>query len=360
MRIAVDGRAFSSPAAGVRRYVHELFRAMRDVAPGTTITAVGASENADLPPGVGRVPAAASLPTNLGWAATGLPRSLAQTEFDLFHAPAYTAPLWGARPLVVTIHDVSYARHPEWYPHPIDPVRRWFYAASARRANRIITDSEFSRGEIVAAYGLDAARIDVVPLAVTAKFRPAPSRVREPVALHVGDLHARRNLAVALDAVIDLRRSTPGAGGLRLALVGVDRGPLADLVARAARAGMPDALEFLGVLTDDALIDQYQRAAMFVYPSRYEGFGLPVLEAMACGTPVIASRVGAIAELTESGGELLDPDDVRAWREAMYRALTDPPFGADLAARARARAAQFTWERTARATLASYGKAMEA
>jgi glycosyltransferase involved in cell wall biosynthesis len=331
---------------------------MRRVAPETMLTAVGAAEDAFVPSGMGRVPSRGSLPTNLGWAATGLPRSLARMEFDLFHAPAYTAPLWGARPLVVTIHDVSYARHPEWYPYALDPVRRWFYATSARRADRIITDSEFSRGEIVAAYGIDRDRIDVVPLGVSPRFAPAVSRVREPVALHVGDLHARRNVSIALDAVIELRRTVPEARALRLALVGVDRGSLRDLAARAARAGMPDALEFLGILNDDALLDRYQRATMFVYPSRYEGFGLPVLEAMACGVPVVATTAGAVPEVAGSAAVLLDPDDARGWHEAMRRILVDRSFSARLQESARLRALTFDWARTASGTVASYEAAL--
>ena len=180
---------------------------MRSVAPDTTIVAIGSTDRDALPPGVARVPGGASLPTNLGWAVSGLPRAAARLQFDVFHAPAYTAPLWGARPLVVTMHDVSYARRPEWYPYRIDPMRRWFYAASARRADRIVTDSEFSRAELVAAYGIDLARIDVVPLGVNPRFTPDAAIAREPIALHVGDLHPRRNLSLVLDVVIELRRT---------------------------------------------------------------------------------------------------------------------------------------------------------
>ena len=352
--MAVDGRAFSSPAGGVRRYVTELFSAMRSIAPHTVILAIGADERTPLPAGVQRTPARAVLPTNLGWAASGLPRGAARQHFDVFHAPAYTAPLWGARPLVLTIHDVSYARKPDWYPHAIDPARRWFYAHSARRADRIITDSEFSRKEIVEAYGIDISRIDVVPLGVNATFTPAAAAQREPIALHVGDLHVRRNLPMLLDVVIDLRRTVSEASALRLTLVGTDRGSLAQLRERANRASAPDALEYLGPLDDAALLACYRRASMFVYPSRYEGFGLPVLEAMACGVPVIATTAGAVPEVAGSAALLAGPDDARGWREAMARVIRQEDVRAELTQRGRERAVAFTWRRTAELTLASY------
>ena len=122
MRVAMDGRAFDSPAGGVRRYATELFAALRRVAPALDIVAIGGTA---VPTNLAHAAAGASLPTNLGWCTTGLPLGARQSGFDVFHAPAYTAPLWGVRPLVVTIHDVSYARRPEWSPHPggIGPAR---------------------------------------------------------------------------------------------------------------------------------------------------------------------------------------------------------------------------------------------
>ena len=162
MDIAFDGRALSSPAGGVRRYVGELWRAMREAEPDVHGIAVGGDPALALALGVRHQPSGWSVPTNPGWCAWALPRAAGRARADVFHAPAYTAPLWGARPLVVTLHDVSYERHPEWYPHQSDPLRRAFYRHSALRADRIITDSQFSRQEISAAYGIPAARIAVV------------------------------------------------------------------------------------------------------------------------------------------------------------------------------------------------------
>ena len=353
-RVAFDGRAFSSPAGGVRRYVTELVTAIGRVDPAIDLVAVGASTETQLPANVGRVPAAWSAPTNLGWAATGLPIALRRTAFDVFHAPAYTAPLWGVAPLVVTIHDVSYARRPEWYPHASDPTRRAFYRASARRATRIITDSRFSQTEIVAAYRIAADRIDVVPLAAGAIFTADSAIPREPIVLHVGDLHPRRNLAVVLDAVIELRRSIDTCRDLRFVVAGVDRGSLAPLEQRAHDSGARDALLYAGCPDDAELCRWYRRASVFAYPSRYEGFGLPVLEAMACGAPVVASSSASVPEVVGEAGPCLDPDDGRGWREAIAGLLSNPERARDASARSLARAALFSWDRTARETLAVY------
>lgn len=353
MRVAFDATSLTSPAGGVRRYARELFGALaRHEA--VEVIAVAPQAGAVLPPGVGvrRLPVAA--PTNLGRAAISLPLALTMVDRDVFHAPAYTAPLWGAQPLVLTIHDAVYARRPEWYPGRIDPVRRWFYRASARRARRIITDSTFSRNEIVAAYGIRGERIDVVPLGVSAAFRADPGVRREPFVLHVGDIHPRRNLSMLLSVILDLRRSQPGHQDLRLVLVGTDRGSLAGLQAEAAAAGAPGALEHVTAATDEDLMRWYQRAAVLAYPSRYEGFGLPVAEAMACGTPVIAAQAASMPEVLDGAGILIAPDDARGWREALLTVLGDAAHAGEMTARGLARAGALTWERTAERTLEVY------
>jgi glycosyltransferase involved in cell wall biosynthesis len=340
----------------VRRYTYELFEAIRRVTPDAKITAIGADRDAMLPPGVGRLPARARLPTNLGWNLISLPLAVRQFPYDVFHAPAYGAPLLGVRPLVVTIHDVSYARRPEWYPHHCDPIRRSFYRASARRADRILTDSSFSRDEIVTAFDVDPARIDVVPLGVGSQFSPDARVARERFVLHVGDLHLRRNLSMLLDVVLSLRRTDARCAQLRLVLAGADLG-LLELLQRQA-AGAEEALVYAGRPGDDALVDLYRRAAVFAYPSRYEGFGLPLLEAMACNTPVVAAHATSIPEVVGSAAILLPVDDAAAWREALKTVVTDEAHAASLAARGRLRAREFTWDRTALETVACYRKVL--
>jgi glycosyltransferase involved in cell wall biosynthesis len=357
LRIGFDGRALASPAGGVRRYAFELFAAMSQVAPEIEIVALGTPAHVEVPPRVQTRSAGVSLPTNLGWNVSSLPLAARRARLDVFHAPAYTAPLWDAHPLVLTIHDVSYARHPEWYPYKRDPVRRWFYQRSARAADRLITVSAFSRDEIVAAYGIDEKRIHVIPLGVGAPFTnplPRPVRVAGEYVLHVGDLHSRRDLGVALNAVLDIRRRLPAFRDLQLVLAGTDRGSGPQLRAQASAAGAERAVDFVAVVDDDGLAALYQGARALVYPSRYEGFGLPIVEAMACGTPVIAARAGSIPEVAGDAAILVEPGDVAGFAVALEHVLSETATAAGLASRGRARAAQFTWSRTAQMTLDVY------
>lgn len=365
LRVGFDGRALVSPAAGVRRYTAELVAALaaRD---DVELLALGGPSMLALPPGVGQLPEPSHPPTNLGWTVVGIPRAVRRAGVDVYHAPAYTAPPWGVRPLVVTIHDVSYARRPEWYPYRVDPARRWFYRASARAARRIITDSSFSRDEIVAAYAVDPARVHVVPLAVGTGLldaargpAPLPDAVARPYVLHVGDLHPRRSLDTALGAVIALRHRVPALHALQLVLVGVDRGVGGALHEAAQRAGAPGSLRLLGKVSDELLVALYRHAGALVYPSLYEGFGLPLLEAMACGTPVVAARTASIPEVTGDAALLVEPRDTEQFAGALERLLTDPAFRNQWQARALRRAAQFSWARTAEATVAIYRLAAE-
>ncbi len=360
LRVGIDGRAFTSPAAGVRRYVSELVPALLANDDSPDLVALGGAAES-VPTGVQHVVESWHPPTNLGWAAVGLPRAARRASVDLIHAPAYTAPLHAAVPTVLTIHDVSYERHPEWYPYRRDWLRRAFYRRSARAAAHILTDSEFSRDEIAAAYGISSDRITVAPLGASGSFRqadpsslmPVPGRLAVPYLLHVGDLHERRNLAVVVNALVEARRrlETPP---LSLVLAGIDRGVGHRLAAMAADLGAPEAIVRLGAVPEPALRALYQNAAALVYPSRYEGFGLPLVEAMASGTPVLASRAASIPEVVGEAGVLLDPDDPRRWVDAIVNVMTDAVLRARLRTDGLARAAMFTWERTARITLEVY------
>ena len=310
-----------------------------------------------LPAGVKASPGAPSLPSNVGWMLTGLPWAARRAGLDLFHAPAYTVPVFSPRPLLVTIHDVSYERHPEWYPYRRDPARRAFYRWCARAADRVITDSSFSKREIAAAYDIAEDRIDVVPLAPAAVFTPGaplplPAGVPRRFLLHVGDLHTRRNLGVVVTAMERLRARDPRLREVGVVLAGVDR--------QEAREALPgQALEAagaiaLGAADEPTLLALYRAATALVYPSRYEGFGLPLVEAMACGVPVIASQASCIPEVTGDAALLLDPDDVEGWTDAIAHVVSDSRFAAALGEAGTRRAATFSWRRTAEQTAAIY------
>jgi len=359
LRVGIDGRAFTSPAAGVRRYVSALVPALKAADPTLELVALGGDRDA-VPANVAYVAEPWHPPTNLGWSAMGLPRAAARAPVDVIHAPAYTAPLWSSAPVVLTIHDVSYERHPEWYPYQRDALRRMFYRRSARTAARVLTDSEFSAGEIAAAYQIPRERITVAPLGVSDHFAPSdrpgetlPAGITSPFLLHVGDLHERRNLPLIVHAMFEAQRR-PGMPPLSLVLAGVDRGIGDRLRAYARELKSPDAVVCLGPVSDSQLLTLYRGAAALVYPSRYEGFGLPVLEAMACGTPVIASRAASIPEVLGDAGVLLDPDDEPGWADAIAALVNDEWQKGRMQKAGLTRAKEFTWARTASITLDAY------
>jgi len=331
------------------------------------IIALG-GDAARIPAGVEHVAGSAHPPSNAGWTLIGLPRTAARARVDLIHAPAYTAPFWAGVPVVLTIHDVSYEVHPEWYPYRRDWLRRYFYRRSAKSAARVLTVSSFSASEITVAYGIPASRITVTPLGVHGMFAAGdpnvsldlPADITEPFLLHVGDIHERRNLPMVVDALLEARRHFGAAAALSLVIAGVDRGVTDGLCAMAAEAGSPDAVVVLGSVSEDRVHALYRGAVALVYPSLYEGFGLPLIEAMASGTPVLASHAASIPEVLGGAGLLLDPLDMSAWRDAIIRIVNDETLRRDLRARGLARAATYSWQRTARLTLNAYVEASRA
>jgi glycosyltransferase involved in cell wall biosynthesis len=367
LRIGIDGRAFASPAAGVRRYVNGLTRALLALGEPLSVVALGGQDSSLLPPGVGHVAESWHPPTNLGWTLVGLPHAAWRAAVDVIHAPSYTAPFWSPVPVVLTIHDVSYERHPQWYPYKRDWARRTFYRRSANAASHILTISRFSATEIAAAYRVPADRMTVTLLGVDDTFALAdshvlgelPRGVSEPYLLHVGDLHERRNLTTLVDAVLAVRRHVGGAfGTLSLVLAGADRGVGDTLLGIAAQAGAADAVVRLGPVGETRLRTLYRGAVALAYPSLYEGFGLPLVEAMACGTPVIASNTSSMPEVLGGAGILVDPADGQAWASAIIDVVNSDETRARLRTAGLSRAAEFTWERTAKATLDVYRRVL--
>ena len=224
LRVGFDGHAFSSPAAGIRRYSTELVRALLSLGEPIEIVALGGEAEA-IPAGVERVSGVgASADSNAGWTLIGLPRTAARARVDLIHAPAYTAPFWAGVPVVLTIHDVSYESHPEWYPYRRDWLRRYFYRRSANgrgaRADRVgvlgVGDLRRRTASRAIANHGHAARCacDFRAGRSESAARPA-GNVTEPFLLHVGDLHERRNLPMLVDAMLAARRHFGAAAAIR-------------------------------------------------------------------------------------------------------------------------------------------------
>ena len=324
------------------------------VAPSLEVEAVGAPANATLPPvcrAVGELP---SPPTNLGRHAVGLPLTLARWRYDVFHAPSYVAPLWGRIPTILSIHDVSYQRRPEWYPYRRDPLRRAFYRRSAARAAAILVPSCFTADEVRAAYGIAASRIHVIPLAAAPAFHEGEPAGGPPpdsgprYLLHVGDLHVRRDLGTAV-AVLSALRAVGGTW--HLVLIGSDRGVWASLSATLSHAGLQNMVTWLPQVAEAELRQWYRRSFCLLYPSHYEGFGFPLVEAMACGLPVVAARASATPEVTGEAGLLFPPGDATTAAQHVCTLATHADLWLEQQAMGRHRAGVFDWTRTAAETL---------
>jgi glycosyltransferase involved in cell wall biosynthesis len=303
----------------------------------------------------------------LGNAAIGL--AARRLGLDIVHDPNGIAPFLGPRlgaRRLVTIHDAFAYVHPAEH-NRLDNWRyRWMLPRAARRADQVLTDSEHSRRDLLRFLGLPAARVRAIPCGVDARFQPVPDGpgrraalerygVKPPYLLYVGGINARKNIAGLFEAFARVRARHPG---LELVVAGKRQWATGPIDAAFERLGLAGAVRFTGYLDDADLPALYSAAEAFVFPSLYEGFGLPPLEAMACGAPVIASNASSLPEVVGSAALLVDPHDSGALAAAIERVLGDQPLRDDLRRRGLARAAQFGWARAAQETLAAYRQAI--
>jgi len=299
----------------------------------------------------------------IAWEQVGLPMALAREGLGLLHSPAYALPLASPVPAVVTVHDLSFVRLPWAFPRAKGAYLRLATRLAVRRARAIIAVSEFTRREILALLGADPARVHVVPNGVDPTLEPAdPTAVSayraetglpDHFILAVGTLQPRKNLAVLVEAYARLRQAEPGTPPIVVA--GAPGWGKSDVGARAAALGLGEReVRLLGYVPIEALPLLYSAASVVACPSRYEGFGLPVAEAMACGAPVVVAGGSSLHAVAGAAGLVVGPDDVDGWAAALATVLGDPARARAMARAGRARAGRFTWERAARETAAVY------
>jgi glycosyltransferase involved in cell wall biosynthesis len=286
---------------------------------------------------------------------------------DVYHEPNFI-PFPFKGPTVVTVHDLSWIRFPETHPRERVAAMNEFFPASLQRSHHIITDAEFVRREVIEEFDIPAERITAIPLAARAIFAPRAAADCESVlrslgleyrgyTLCVGTMEPRKNLEVAIRAYAMLpaafRRRQP------LVLVGM-KGWLTSRVETMMQPLVAAGdIRSVGFATDEELAVLYAAAKVLVYPSLYEGFGLPPLEAMASGTPVIVSDRSTLPEVVGSAGILIHADDVAGLQNALLRFDEDSAYWNEKVAASLAQAAQFSWQRCARETLAIYRKVYE-
>jgi len=298
-----------------------------------------------------------------------LATKLRQDSPDLLHVQ-YTAPLNCPVPVVVTVHDVSFLVHPEYFPRVRALQLRWTVGRTIRTAARILTGSDFSRDAIVRAYGDECARkIVVVPNAAASGLRPIARevsmaavrpryRLTGPFILSVGDLQPRKNQVGLIAAFAEMVRAYPQLNH-SLLLAGKDTWFSPKVREAARQSGVADRIQFAGFVSDEDLLHLYNACDLFVFPSFYEGFGLPVLEAMACGRAVACSRTSAMPEVADGAGILFDPYSSSEMVRAMADLLRDAELRVRMERLGLQRASRFSWRSTAQKTLEVYREVAE-
>jgi glycosyltransferase involved in cell wall biosynthesis len=354
LRIGIDARELLGQTTGVGRYLGELLHRWTrrgDTAarrlllyspePLRITLPEGTAENRIAPGGRGT-----------WWEQTALGKAVRRDRPDVFFAPAYTAPVALGIPLAVTIHDISFIAHPEWF----RPRERWrrrvLTSRTARTASVVLTDSEFSRREIQERIGIPPERLRVIPPGLEARtgaIRASATGLRVPLVLFVGSLFNRRRLPDLIRAFATATADRPEA---RLVIVGADRTwPRQDLRAAAAAARVDGRTDIVDYASEAELAKLYAQASVFAFLSEYEGFGLTPLEALAAGVPIVVLDTPVAREVYGPAAEYVSAGDIDGTAAALRRFLVSAAAGREQLARAPAVLARYSWDQAADETL---------
>jgi glycosyltransferase involved in cell wall biosynthesis len=364
MRVAIDVRKLHD--FGIGTYIRNLLRHLARIDRETDYLLLCLDRDLDTPKELGANFRAVrqGSPNYSIREQIAIPWSLFRERPDVFHAPHYVLPPAVPCRSVVTIHDCIHLRFPQYLPSRA----AYFYArasmwAATHRADRILTVSKASKRDILHYFNVPPEKIEVVYNALDERFGATPdegaiARVRERYqldhgfVLYAGNIKPHKNLVRLIEAFDGLRRD--GFDDLKLLIIGdeISKWPALRHAVHARK--LHRHVRFLGFLSDDTLAALYRMAAVFVFPSLYEGFGLPPLEAMASGTPVVTSNVSSLPEVAGDAAVLVDPTDAMDIKEGIKRVLTDPELREQLRARGLVRARQFSWETSVRRTREIY------
>ena len=332
----------ASPLTGVGHYTAELARNLAVVAPSDSFTFIS-------PGGL----------LKSRWWSLALPLHLLRNSFDLFHGTNYEVPFWSRRPSIVTIHDLSLLLYPEVHEQRLVRRARWRLPFVAKSASKIITPSTSVKKEVCESFGTDPEKVVVTPEAPRPVFKRREAAellrrfgIHREFILFVGTIEPRKNLRRLVEAFDQLLRTTSLSPTLVIA--GGQGWLMDDFLSLIKQKRLDDRVCLTGYLQDEDLCGLYSTCAAFVYPSLYEGFGLPPLEAMACGAPVITSRIPSLMETVGRAARLVDPKDLEDLARAMTEMLSDEKVREHYAELGRNHVKQFSWERTALKTLEVY------
>ncbi|MDP6631202.1 MAG: glycosyltransferase family 1 protein [Kiritimatiellia bacterium] len=367
MHIAINGRGLRSSVGGTKTYMERIIPALATTAPQNRYTLChGSSDHRGIYPGVEDV--FLSAPHRLLWENAVLPKAIRALGPNLLFCPKLFVPWFTPRHIktVVVVHDLLYFKVAkthirEYLPADVLYVRL-FLQGSLKRADAVICVSEHTRNDVIALFDVDPGRVHSVHHGVllpsegevSAAARDSARRrygLTQPFIFYCGSLSPRKNMVRALEAFATISDTVPHAFVVTGGKSWKDQ-PVFDAV---KRLGLEDRFVCLGHVADEDMPAMFSAADLFVYPSLYEGFGMPVLEAMACGCPVLASNTSSIPEVAGDAAHLTDPVDTDAMSQGMLRILTDPSCADNLRRLGRERAAAFTWEESASRLLAIFG-----
>jgi glycosyltransferase involved in cell wall biosynthesis len=371
VHIAIDAHSVGTGLAGNETYAANLVEALAEVDRENRYTVYVTKAEAEARFG-GRwanVEVRKTLPhTPLVRIPLTLSAELRRRPVDVLHVQ-YTAPPLAPCPVVATVHDLSFEHIPETFRRRSRVQLRLTVRATARRAAHVIAPSEYTRRDLVETYGLDPARVTAIPLAVAKHFRPVEDeaelgRVRErygirgEYVLAVGSIQPRKNLARLVRAYSALRRGRGRSNLPQLVLVGKQAWLYGDTLRAIEEEGLAGSVLLTGYVSEGDLPALYTGALLFAYPSFYEGFGLPPLEAMSCGAPVLTGNLTSLPEVVGDAGLTVDPFDTDALAAGLARLIDDDALRAELSRRGLDRARRFDWRVTARMTLRVYRSVM--
>ena len=363
MRIGIDVRLSHYVRGGISNYALHLLRALALLdAESDYIVLYSRKEHHPPQPGPNFRPVPCWTPPHHRLERWTLGLEVARLRLDLLHSPDFIPPAFGYRRSVITVHDLNFL----YYPQFLTAESRRYYNRqigwAVRRADHILADSHATKADLVTLLNVPPEKITTVHLAADPAFRPLPEEetrrilagygLRPGYLLFVGTLEPRKNVPGLLQAYHSLleRQVTTAP----LVLVGGKGWLYDEIFQRVAELGLTGQVRFIHDASDADLPGLYNGAGVLAIPSFYEGFGLPALEALSCGTPVVAANRASLPEVVGEAGLLVDPDDPEAIAQALARVLTDEPLRLRLRQLGLAQAARFTWERTARETLAVY------
>jgi glycosyltransferase involved in cell wall biosynthesis len=348
MRIAIDAREVMGKPTGVGRYLSQILSAWATL-PGAAAhefvlcspEAIATSPWAPL-----RVATLTAPGAGTAWEQFVLPRLIRKARADVLFAPAYTAPFFCPVPFVLMVHDVSFAAHPEWFAWRDGLRRRLITRASAKRAARVLTQSDFTKREVVRYLSLDQSRVDVIYLGTTTL---RTNGQREPLVLYVGSVFNRRHVTELIAGFARVASRHPTA---RLEIVGDNRTmPVIDVESFIARSGAADRIRMRHYVSDAELASLYARASAFAFLSEYEGFGLTPLEAMAAGIPVVVLDTEIAREIYGPAAEYVERPDSELVAAALEKVLVSGLDRTRLIDAGRVQVARYSWDECARRTL---------